>query len=195
MHVLNMCGNRLPGYRSRHDACHKDIFVDAVSKHLPYLSAHKVDVVQGDGSTLRPDSVLFFERKPIPNSPRTEKVVMIVDFKCPYPTEGFIRRTHEANVAKYAGIATWYREQGYRVTTETVIIPSVGPNLKHAFDTLRRIGFTVKEVNKMLLLMSASVAKANHATLAPTLPSLRNASENPPPPIPGVGLVVGEEEG
>ena len=189
MHVLNMCVKRMPGYRSGHDACHKEIFVEAVAKHLPGVSAHKVDIVQNDGSTLRPDSVLFFEHKPIPNTLRTEKVVMIVDFKCP-----FITRTHNANVAKYAGVANWYRNQGYRVTTEKVVIPSVGPNIKHTFDTLRRIGFAAKQLNKMLLLMSTRVAQVNYSTLASTLPSLRNVENPPPPPRTiGAGMVTGME--
>lgn len=186
MHVLNMCQSRLPAFRVRHDACHKDIFVPAVARHLKNVSEHKVDITQGDFSTLRPDSVILFDKFPIPNSIRTEKRAIIVDFKCPYPTLGFIERTHSANVEKYTPIANHYRTKGYRVTIETMIIPSVGPNLKHAFNTLRRIGFTTKVTNSLLADMSIAVAKTNHATLAPSLPTFAQApgATQPPPPPP-----------
>lgn len=186
MHVLNACQVRLPGYRTRHDACHKDIFVKAVALHLTTVSEHKVDIVQGDGSTLRPDSVLIFDKVPIPNTARTEKVAMIVDFKCPYPAENFISRTHDRNVEHYASIAQWYRENGYRVSIETVIIPSIGPNVKHTYDTLRRIGFTAKVVNQLLAEMSIAVAKANQSTLASTLPAFRKVVQGPLLPTPAL---------
>jgi hypothetical protein len=125
--------------------------------------------------------------------------VVIADVKVPFPCDGFVDRTHTANVMKYTALKEKFERHGYSTELYTIIIPSVGPNLKFSHSALTRIGFKTSEANKILRNMSGAAAKENaklQGTLRVLHPGVQPAAQLPAllpdgPPDPDVALEAG----
>jgi len=101
----------------------------------------------------------------------------VLDVKTPFPSSSlggkdFVQRSHEANSAKYAPIATAYATAYTSCPVLTFIIPSVGPIPTHSLDTLVAAGLNKTRSRKLLRECSEKAAKRNCA-LASTLPKRR----------------------
>ena len=115
-------------------------------------------------STLRPDFILIME----------DFRVFILDVKVPYPSQGFVRRTHDRNVAKYQAIADEYEAAGYKKPVIlTIIIPSVGCNTRFTHEALIEVGFSRKQSINLLSRMSAMVCRQNELHLRRSLPKVQ----------------------
>ena len=103
-----------------------------------------------------------------------------MDVKIPFPNVGFVAKTHDANVGKYMQIKKKYEKKYTEVLLLTIIIPSVGPNIKFSHLQLQQAGFASPESIKILREMSGAAAIANFQ-LATTMPA-GGAAYTPKPP-------------
>jgi hypothetical protein len=177
----------MPAYRKRHDAVLELLKADMIKLILkPKGGTLRVDRAPDRAvseSTLRPDLIYI----------TTDGEAWIIDAKCPYPSMGFVERTHERNVTKYQGILDQHVGAGHAPgQVLTFIVPSAGSNPLHSYDSLLLVGFSPKQATNLLSRVSGEVAKQNERLLRRTL---RKDPSPPPPPLPtapGADEVEGE---